>query len=152
MGLTKVFFTSDVDGSEICFLKFLNAAKFYQAQVLILGGDITGKMIVPIVEQEDGTYLSEFLGETQVIKTIQERDDLAKKIRNSGFYPYPTTLPEMEKLTNDKSLRDKLFSEVMAEEVKQLRGRRGVEVVFEHVSEASAGGAVTYSPSGPSVR
>jgi len=61
MGLTKVFFTSDVHGSEICFLKFLNAAKFYEAQVLILGGDITGKVIVPIVEQEDGTCVSEFL-------------------------------------------------------------------------------------------
>jgi len=119
MGLTRIFFTSDVHGSEVCFLKFLSAAKFYQAQILILGGDITGKMIVPIVQQEDGSFLSEFLGATQFIKTVPERDDLEKKIRNSGFYPYSTTPAEMEKLSNDKAMRDKLFSEVMAEGIRR---------------------------------
>jgi Icc-related predicted phosphoesterase len=52
MASTRVFFTSDVHGSEVCFMKFLDAAKFYKADVLILGGDITGKMIVPTVEQQ----------------------------------------------------------------------------------------------------
>jgi len=122
LGLTRVFFTSDVHGSEVCFLKFLNAAKFYQAQVLILGGDITGKMIIPIVRQEDGTFLSEFLGATQVTKSVEERDDLMKRIRNSGFYPYVTTPDEMKKLSDDKSARDKLFSEVMAEGVRRWVG------------------------------
>lgn len=119
MTLTRIFFTSDVHGSEVCFLKFLNAAKFYQAQVLILGGDITGKMIVPIVQQEDGTYLSEFLGAPLVIKNNEERDDLVKKIRNSGFYPYQTAPDEMKKLSEDKTLRDELFSIVMVDGVRR---------------------------------
>ena len=119
MTLTRIFFTSDVHGSEVCFLKFLNAAKFYQAQVLILGGDITGKMIVPIVQQEDGTYLSEFLGAPLVIKNNEERDDLLKKIRNSGFYPYQTAPDEMKKLSEDKTLRDELFSKVMVDGVRR---------------------------------
>jgi Icc-related predicted phosphoesterase len=61
MTLTRIFFTSDVHGSDVCFMKFINAAKVYQVDVLILGGDVTGKMIVPIVRQPDGTYFSEFL-------------------------------------------------------------------------------------------
>jgi Icc-related predicted phosphoesterase len=44
----RVFFDTDVHGSERCFKKFLNAGKFYNANVLILARDITGKMIVPI--------------------------------------------------------------------------------------------------------
>jgi len=119
MALTRIFFTSDVHGSEVCFLKFLNAAKFYQAQVLILGGDITGKMIVPIVQQEDGTYLSEFMGAPLAIKNNEERDDLVKKIRNSGFYPYQTAPDEMKKLSEDKTLRDELFSKVMVDGVRR---------------------------------
>jgi hypothetical protein len=122
MALTRIFFTSDVHGSEVCFMKFLNAAKFYQAQVLILGGDVTGKMIVPIVKQPDGTYAAEFLGNNQVLKTNEEREALEKNIRNSGFYPYLTDPAEMEKLTAEKKLQDELFSRVMASGVKRWVG------------------------------
>jgi Icc-related predicted phosphoesterase len=48
---TKVFYTTDVHGSTVVFKKFINAAKFYEVEVLILGGDMVGKMIIPIVEQ-----------------------------------------------------------------------------------------------------
>jgi len=118
MPITHIYFTSDVHGSEVCFMKFLRAAKFYKADVLILGGDITGKMIIPIVEQPDGTFIAEFLG-TQVMKTIQERNVLEKTIQNSGFYPYLTTASEIDKLQNDKNLVDELFSKTMQEGVRR---------------------------------
>jgi len=53
-----IFFATDVHGSDVCFKKFINAGKFYGAGVLILGGDVTGKMVVPVVEQSDGSYLT----------------------------------------------------------------------------------------------
>lgn len=119
MPLTRMFFTSDVHGSEVCFLKFLNSAKFYHADVLVLGGDITGKMIVPILEQSDGTWASEFFGIRQTLSTVPEREALEKKIRNNGYYPYLTTPLEMNKLQSDKKQLDDLFSKVMAEGVKR---------------------------------
>ena len=45
----KVFFATDIHGSEICWRKFLNAAAFYKADMVILGGDVTGKVMVPIL-------------------------------------------------------------------------------------------------------
>ena len=45
----KVFFATDIHGSEICWRKFLNAAAFYKADMVILGGDVTGKVLVPIL-------------------------------------------------------------------------------------------------------
>jgi Icc-related predicted phosphoesterase len=45
----RLFFATDVHGSEPTFRKFINAGKFYQVDVLVLGGDITGKMLVPII-------------------------------------------------------------------------------------------------------
>ena len=130
MALTRIFFTSDVHGSDVCFMKFINAAKVYQAHVLILGGDVTGKMIVPIVREPDGTYFSEFLGTRQVLKTKEERDGLEKNIRNSGYYPYTTTPDEVEKLSNDKKLQDELFSRVMVDGVK-----RWVRIAEERLKE-----------------
>jgi len=122
MANTRIFFTSDVHGSDVCFLKFLNAAKFYQANVLILGGDLTGKMIVPIVEQGDGSGVADFLGTTEVVRSNEERQALEKKIRNSGYYPYSTNREEFEKLQEDKKLVSELFSRVMAEGVKRWVG------------------------------
>jgi Icc-related predicted phosphoesterase len=119
---TRIFFTSDVHGSEVCFMKFLNAAKFYEANVLILGGDITGKMIVPIVEEQDGCAFANFLGTQQVVKTKEERQALEKNIRNTGYYPFLTTPTEFEKLQADKKLVDELFSKVMADSVKRWVG------------------------------
>ena len=39
----RLFFASDLHGSEPCFKKFVNAAKFYDASVLVLDGDLAGK-------------------------------------------------------------------------------------------------------------
>ncbi|HHY67104.1 MAG TPA: metallophosphoesterase, partial [Alicyclobacillus sp.] len=57
---TRIFYASDIHGSERCFLKFLGAAKFYGARVLILGGDITGKVVVPLIHRGTG-YEANFL-------------------------------------------------------------------------------------------
>ena len=122
MANTRIFFTSDVHGSDVCFLKFINAAKFYQANVLILGGDVTGKMIVPIVDQGNGVSVADFLGTREEIRTAEEKAALEKRIRNSGYYPYTTDKAEFEKLQADKNLVDQLFSKVMAEGVKRWVG------------------------------
>ena len=45
----KMFFATDIHGSEICWRKFLNAAAFYKADLVVLGGDVTGKVMVPII-------------------------------------------------------------------------------------------------------
>lgn len=59
--MTRLFFATDIHGSEICWKKFLNAGKFYAADVLILGGDMTGKALVPITQLPDGTYRATLL-------------------------------------------------------------------------------------------
>jgi len=103
----------------VCFMKFLNAAKFYEASILILGGDLTGKMIVPVTEQSDGEYTTEFLGMHQTLKTRQAKDEVVKQIRDSGYYPYESTPSEAEKLRENKKLVDELFTKVMVDGVKR---------------------------------
>ena len=45
----KLYYTTDLHGSTKCWKKFLATPKYYQADVIVIGGDITGKLIVPIV-------------------------------------------------------------------------------------------------------
>lgn len=110
---TRIFFATDVHGSELCFRKFLSASKYYEADVLILGGDITGKMIVPIIQNSDGTYRSNFAGKEFLSKTKEEVQQVEARIRDSGYYAHYASPEETAELQNDKEKLDKLFHNIM---------------------------------------
>ncbi len=115
----RLFFATDVHGSEKCFLKFLNTPQPYKVNTLILGGDVTGKMIVPIVKTAEGTYTSEFLSSKYTLKSDKEVEDLEKKIRFTGYYPYRTTEDEMSEMRADPTKVDAVFTDVMIETLRR---------------------------------
>ena len=117
MTKTRIFFVTDVHGSDRCFRKFVNAGKFYNASVLILGGDITGKMIVPIVKQADGNYTCEYGGTSYVLKTPEQVNEIVKNIKDSGFYPHLTEPKEVEELGAKPELVHQLFLKLMKESI-----------------------------------
>src|SRR5919106_214610 len=47
-----MFFATDIHGSEVCWKKFLNSGAHYKADVVILGGDMTGKALIPGIEDQ----------------------------------------------------------------------------------------------------
>ena len=117
--ITRIFYTTDLHGSEKVFIKFLNAAKMYKANVVIMGGDMTGKMIVPIVKLDENTHKSNLLGTEVVAKNKEELDKLEFNIRYNGFYPYYTEPSEMEELNKDHTKVDALFNKVMVDTLKR---------------------------------
>ena len=78
-----IFFASDLHGSNVCFKKFINGAKFYGANVLTMGGDLTGKAVIPISKQSDGKYLAVQMGEPVTLESE------AKKMTNAWSRPAP---------------------------------------------------------------
>jgi len=111
-----LYYTSDIHGSERCFLKFLNAAKFYGVDTLILGGDLTGKVLVPIVEV-DGHWEMSFLGRHEVLRSLEEVTEAEKRIRFNGFYPYRCGPEELARLEADRDYADAVFRRLMRESV-----------------------------------
>ena len=83
--MPKIFFATDLHGSEVCWRKFLNAAKFYDCDTLICGGDMTGKAIIPIVE-EDGHFTYSLAGDHQRV-TSDQVPDVEAQIRRKGYTP-----------------------------------------------------------------
>jgi len=116
---TRIFYATDVHGSEKCFLKFLNTPQAYKVTTLILGGDITGKMIVPIVRTTDGTYTSEFLSNKYNLKSEKETEELEKKIRFTGYYPFRTSEEEIVRIRNDPAKIDAVFGDVMIDTLRR---------------------------------
>ena len=114
----KIFFTTDVHGSEVCFMKFLNAAKAYKANAIILGGDITGKMIIPLVPKADKTY-TVYGGDAIGTFEVSDVEEIKKKIMGSGYYPYIMSDQEYDHMRTEKDELDTLFSELMKQQVER---------------------------------
>jgi Icc-related predicted phosphoesterase len=112
-----LFYASDIHGSEKCFLKFINAARFYGAGVLVLGGDLTGKVVVPLVRRGEGRYAAWFQGEQHLIEGREERAAFEKRVRFNGFYPVVLDPDEHAAAAADPGLRDDLFREVVTAEM-----------------------------------
>jgi len=156
-----LYYTSDIHGSERCFLKFLNAAKFYGVDTLILGGDLTGKVLVPIVEV-DGHWEMSFLGRHEVLRSLEEVTEAEKRIRFNGFYPYRCGPEELARLEADRDYADAVFRRLMRESVarwvrlaeERLRGTGvrcfvmpGNDDEFD-IDDALAGSDVVVNPDG----
>ncbi len=118
MARTRLFFVTDVHGSNRCFRKFINGGKFYDANVLVLGGDITGKMIVPLVKQPDSTYKCSYAGSEFTLKSQEEVDNMVKNIGDSGYYTYFSEPKEVEELSADKDRVHQLFIKLMKESIR----------------------------------
>jgi len=105
----KLFFATDVHGSEICWKKFLAASKFYDVDTLILGGDMTGKAIIPIIAQGNDTYKVTLLEQVTFLNTKEEVAKMVQTIQNRGYYPYITDPDEVQALSSTPGMTDKLF-------------------------------------------
>ena len=115
--MPKIFFATDLHGSEMCWKKFLNAAKFYDADVLICGGDMTGKAIVPVVS-ENGHYSVALGGEQQTVAAEQVAD-VEATIRRKGYYPLRMSVERLHELDQSPEMRAQCFQEVMLEGVER---------------------------------
>jgi Icc-related predicted phosphoesterase len=113
--LTTLFFATDIHGSDICWNKFLNAGKFYGADVLILGGDMTGKAIVPVIEQGGGVYKTTLLQQDFELRGPDELADMVKRIRSRGYYPYITNPDEIQELSKNP---DQVYNLFISEALK----------------------------------
>jgi uncharacterized protein len=117
--MTKLFFATDIHGSDICWSKFLNAGKFYGADVLILGGDMTGKAVVPLIHQGGHNYRVTLLEQVFDVSGDDEVQEIIKKIRSRGYYPYFTNPEELLDLQNKPELVNEIFVSQVLRVVQQ---------------------------------
>jgi uncharacterized protein len=115
--VTLIFFATDIHGSDICWNKFLNAGKFYEAELLILGGDMTGKAIVPIIDEGSGAYRVRLLEQEFELHSEEEVQEMVKRIKSRGYYPYRTDLDELAELNKTPEKVHDLF---IAEALKTI--------------------------------
>ena len=117
--MTKLFFATDIHGSDICWSKFLNAGKFYEADVLILGGDMTGKAVIPVIHQGGSNYKLTLLEQEFNTTNEDELKDMVKRIRSRGYYPYMTDPDEIRELERSPERVGGIFKQEVLKVVQQ---------------------------------
>jgi len=130
-GRFTVYFATDIHGSERCFMKFLNAGRIYGADAVILGGDVTGKALVPIVEQAGGSFKASLFGKEELAEDAAALEEIEKRVRTLGFYPYRTTPDEYERMVADPDYVATVFDDVMRQATE-----RWVEIADTRLADA----------------
>jgi uncharacterized protein len=115
----RLYYASDIHGSEKLWRKFLNAASFYEADVLIMGGDLTGKVMIPLVEREPNMWIAHVFGKDQKAKGEENAAELERRLRLNGFYPIRCDEGEYQMLQRDDSHREVVFKGLMRAELER---------------------------------
>jgi len=117
--VTRILYASDFHGSEAFFRKYLSAAMQYEADVLITGGDLTGKAMIPIVHQGGGYYVGHLFGRKEEPSTPEELEQLKQTISNVGFYPIVLEPEEAEELEANSTRMGQRFEQEMCVRIRQ---------------------------------
>ena len=109
----RLFFATDIHGSDTCWRKFLNSGKHYDADVIVLGGDMTGKALIPVVEAGDGRWYATLLENRHDLNGEDEVQNFEDAVTRRGYYPFRTTPDELRNLQGNEERTTELFHQLM---------------------------------------
>src|SRR4029453_19224003 len=120
--LTRLFFASDFHGSPRIFRKFLNAAKHYEADVLVMGGDVVGKLAIPVIREGKDSYRVRLMGITEHLEGEDDLKDFEDRLGTLGYYSKIMDEDEFRAIESDKAAVDRLFNDLPCEGLLSLFG------------------------------
>jgi Icc-related predicted phosphoesterase len=109
----RLFFATDIHGSDTCWRKFLNSGKHYDADAIVLGGDMTGKALIPVVDAGDGRWYATLLENRHDLNGEDEVKEFEDAVTRRGYYPFRTTPDELRELQEDEERTGELFHKLM---------------------------------------
>ena len=109
----RIFFATDIHGSETCWKKFLNSGEHYKADVVILGGDMTGKALVPIVDDGGGHWHATLLENRNELDGEDAVREFEQAVQRRGYYPFRTTPDDLAELSASEEKWHALFDQHM---------------------------------------
>lgn len=121
----RLFFATDIHGSETCWRKFLNSGTHYGADVIVLGGDMTGKALVPIVDDGGGRWHATLLENMHELSGDEEVAAFELSVQRRGYYPFRTTPDELREYEADPERADRFFHEQMLATVERWMSLAG---------------------------
>jgi Icc-related predicted phosphoesterase len=105
-----IFYAADIHGADVCFKKWLNAAGVYGADVVVIGGDLTGKVLVPLYPGSDGARTATWHGRPIELEDRSAVDAFSRRVRSEGAYAYETTPEEVAEIQGSIERERQVFA------------------------------------------
>jgi Icc-related predicted phosphoesterase len=116
--VTRLLHVCDFHGSDLLWAKLLEATPRHKVDVVLVCGDLTGKAMVPIVEQPGGWWFYNLRGKEEKILSELELQQTKHRFNTRGLYPYVTTMDEVRSLQKDPVAVEALFARLMVERIE----------------------------------
>ncbi|MBN2566378.1 MAG: phosphoesterase [Candidatus Eisenbacteria bacterium] len=126
--MQKLFFSVDVHGADSVWRKWLKIPEFHGVDALLLCGDLTGKSLVPVIDQGDGTYRAFYFGKNWSLQSGSEVDEMEKRINDAGAYALRCDRERVEELQNDPAQVETLMMGMIKDRIA-----RWMEMLLEEI-------------------
>ena len=120
MDKIRLIYVADVHGSETVWRKWISAQSIYEIDVSILAGDLCGKMIVPIIKENDGSYTCRHEGRVDKASDTNELEEIKGRLNARGIYPYVSTQEEVQQLKSSPEKLEEIFTQVIIDDLDRM--------------------------------
>jgi Icc-related predicted phosphoesterase len=110
----RILFSSDLHASYTVVKKFINAGKIYKVNALIIGGDIAGKTLIPIIDLGNNNYNIQ-----DKIVTSSELNSFIERFKSEGIYYAILSKNEYEEASQNKKAQDELFKKAIIATIRE---------------------------------
>ncbi|MBU7014489.1 MAG: metallophosphoesterase [Theionarchaea archaeon] len=117
--MARMFFSTDAHGSTAIWKKWVNVPEFHKADMLLLCGDLTGKALIPLIQESDGTYKTHYYGRGWHLTSEKEVVEMENRLADSGCYPFRTTQEEVGEMRSNPKIVDEMMNDAMAQRIDE---------------------------------
>ena len=86
--------------------------------MLIVGGDITGKQVIPIIEDEAGRLTFSLNGKTLALPSNQ-LGALKRELGDVGYYPFECNLTDYNRFSTDREFQRSTINNLVADRIRE---------------------------------
>ena len=137
---TRLFYASDIHGSEPTYRKFLNASKFYEVDALVFGGDLMGKLLIPIVREAGGSWRARLQGQNHHITSDEQLGEFRTNLETLGFYWQEMDPEEYREYEGNQAKIDALFDVLAKQRLREWVALAEERLADTHVRVYLCGG------------
>ncbi|MBD3237651.1 MAG: phosphoesterase [Candidatus Eisenbacteria bacterium] len=117
--MAKLFFSVDVHGATSVWRKWLRIPELYGVDALLLCGDLTGKSLVPIIDQGNGTHEAYYFGKNWTLAEGRELDEMETRMQDAGAYTLRCDPDRVQQLQDDPTEVERLMISMIKERLAQ---------------------------------
>jgi Icc-related predicted phosphoesterase len=113
---TRIWFVTDLHGSTLCFRKFLNSIRSRKRpDVLVIGGDLTGKTVVPIIAESRARWFTLYEGKRSDFVGEGEVSRFKARLADCGEYGWTCTVDALHAVRDDPAAEAAMVAELKRE-------------------------------------